>query len=92
MNELIRIADNKGRVILPGFANAAVILEAVNANEYRVRKAEVIAADDLRFPETEMPVALTRRDAERLAAALTKPPPPNAVAKRAAKRFRKRHG
>ena len=34
MSALIRIADSKGRISLPGFANATVILEAVSPNEY----------------------------------------------------------
>lgn len=89
---IIRVADDKGRVTLPGFANATVIVEAVSANEFRVRKAEVVPADDLRFPEEEMPVTLSQRDARRLLKALESPPPPNAAARRAAKRFRKHHG
>ena len=89
MSAIIRLADNKGRVCLPGFANAAVILEAVSANEYRVRKAEVIPADEMRFPEEQMPTPLSRRDASRFLQTLENPPPPNAAAKRAAKRFKK---
>ncbi len=92
MSELVRIADSKGRVLLPGFANAPVIVEAISRNEYRVRKAEVIPTDDLLFSEEAMPVVLSKRDARRLIAALDRPPSPNAAAKRAAKRFRKRHG
>lgn len=92
MKELIRIADNKGRLTFPGFANATVIIEPISANEYRVRKAEVIPADDLRFPEEDMPVVLSKRDAQRLVETLRNPPPPVPAAKRAAKRFRKRHG
>jgi hypothetical protein len=55
MSSFVRIADKKGRVSLPGFANATVILEAISPNEYRVRKAEVIPTDELRFlPEEAM--------------------------------------
>jgi uncharacterized protein DUF1778 len=92
MSALIRIADNKGRISLPGFANATVLLEAVGPNEYRVRKAEVIPADELRFSEEEMPVALSERDAKRLLEVLENSPAPNAAARRAAKRFKKHHG
>lgn len=92
MSSLVRIADSKGRVSLPGFANAAVILEAVSANEYRVRKAEVIPADDLQFPEEAMPVRLSKRDARKFLEVLQNPPPPNAAARRAVKRFRKQQG
>jgi hypothetical protein len=89
---LVRIADSKGRVTLPGFANATVILEPISANEYRLRKADVIPKDDLQFIEERMPIPLSKRDARRFAAALDTPPPPNAAARRAVKRFRKSHG
>ena len=92
MSTSIRIADSKGRVSLPGFANATVILESVSPNEYRVRKAEVIPADDLCFPEEEMPVRLSERDARKVVQAIEKPPRPNAAARRAAKRLKKDHG
>ena len=64
MATLVRIADNKGRISLPGFANATVILEAISPNEFRVRKAEVIPKDELRFPEEDMPLVLSERDAQ----------------------------
>ena len=86
---IIRVADGKGRVTLPGFANATVIVEAVGPNEYRVRKGEVIAKDDLHFSEEEMPIVLSERDARRLLDSLEQPPRPNAAARRAAKRIRK---
>jgi hypothetical protein len=92
MSALVRIADNKGRISLPGFANATVILEAVTANEYRVRKAELIPADDLRFSEEEMPVPLSKRAARQLLKDLENPPRPNAAARSAAKRFKKNYG
>jgi len=92
MATLVRIADNKGRISLPGFANATVILEAISPNEYRVRKAEVIPTDELRFPEEDMPLVLSERDARRLLDILENPPPPNAAARRAAKRFKKHYG
>jgi hypothetical protein len=92
MSVLVRIADNKGRISLPGFANATVILEAVTANEYRVRKAEVIPTDELQFPEEAMPVPLSKRAARQLLKDLENPPRPNAAARRAANRFQKHHG
>jgi uncharacterized protein (DUF1778 family) len=92
MSQTIRIADNKGRITLPGFANATVVLEAISANEYRVRKAEVIPADELRFPEEDMPIVLSKRDALAFVEALENPPAPNTAARRAAKRFKKHHG
>ena len=92
MSALIRIADNKGRISLPGFANATVVVEAISPNEYRVRKAEVIPTDELHFTEEEMPVVLSERDAKRFLEMVENPPPPNAAARRAAKRFKKHHG
>ena len=65
MSQLIRIADSKGRIILPGFANATVIIEALSENEYRLRKAKVIPEDELRFSEEDLPVSLSERDAQR---------------------------
>ena len=91
MATLVRIADNKGRICLPGFANATVILEAISANEYRVRKAEVIPTDDLRFEE-EAHVILSERDARRVLEILENPPPPNAALRKAVKRFKKQYG
>jgi hypothetical protein len=92
MSRTIRVADSKGRVTLPGFANAAVIVEAVSASEYRVRKAKVIPEDELHFSEQEQPVVLSVGDASRFLQALDKPPPPNPVARRAAQRAKKKHG
>jgi hypothetical protein len=92
VSEIIRIADSKGRVCLPGFANSAVVIEAVSENEYRVRKARVIPEDELRFPEEDLPLVLSERDAEIFVDALLNPPKPNAVARRAAKRFMKKYG
>jgi len=92
VNEIIRTADSKGRVALPGFANATLIIERVDDTEYRVRKAKVIPEKDLRFHEEDFPVDLSARDAANLAAVLEDPPAPNKAARRAAKRFTKRHG
>jgi hypothetical protein len=92
MSRTIRIADSKGRVSLPGFANATVIVEAIGDGEYLVRKAQVIPEDELRFSEEEMPIKLSERDAYRLLEMLENPPAPNAAARRAAKRFKKHYG
>ena len=85
MSEIIRIADSKGRVCLPGFANSPVVIEAVSENEYRVRKARVVPEDEYRFPEEDMPLVLSERDARSVVEALLNPPKPNAAARRAAK-------
>lgn len=92
MAEMYRTADSKGRIALPGFANAMLIIEKIDESEYRVRRAKVIAEKDLRFPEEEFPVPLSARDAARVAEALEAPPAPKAAARRAARRLRKHHG
>jgi hypothetical protein len=92
MSSIIRTADSKGRVSLPGFANATVIIEAVSENEFRIRRAEVIPADDLRFPEEDMPIQLSERDALKFLEFLADPPAPNEAARKAAKRFKKHYG
>lgn len=88
----IRTVDSKGRVALPGFANATVIVEAISDTEYRIRKARVIPEDELRFPEDEMLVRLTERETVQLLELLDNPPKPTAAARRAAKRYRKHYG
>jgi hypothetical protein len=92
MSRIIRTADGKGRVALPGFANATLVIERVNDSEYRVRKAQVIPEDELRFHEETFPLKLSAKDADHVADALEAPPVPNRAARRAAKRFLKDHG
>ena len=92
MKTLIRTADAKGRVALPGFANTTLIIEQVDDTEYRVRKAQVIPEKELRFHEESFPIQITERDAARLVQALAKPPLPNKAARRAAQRLRKNYG
>jgi hypothetical protein len=91
MKKFYRTADSKGRVALPGFANAMVIIERIDDNEYRVRFANAIAEKDLRFHEEDFPVELSARDAVGVVEALANPPGPNRAARRAAKKFRKKY-
>jgi Protein of unknown function (DUF1778) len=91
MSEVFRTADSKGRVSLPGFANSTVVIEAVSANEYRVRKARVIPEDELLFPEQENPRLLTEQAARQFLEMIQIPPKPNAALRRAVKRFKKNH-
>jgi uncharacterized protein (DUF1778 family) len=92
MAEMYRNADSKGRVALPGFANAMLIIEKIDDTEYRIRRAKVIAEKDLRFHEEDFPLELSLRDAASVLEALETPPPPNQAARRAAKRFKKHYG
>jgi hypothetical protein len=91
MTTAIRTADSKGRIVLPGFANATVIVEAISDSEYRVRKAIVIPEDEL-LPEDKMPIVLSERDAKKVLDMIENPPKPNAALQRAAKRFKKKYG
>ncbi len=92
VSEVIRTADSKGRVSLPGFANATVIIEGVSENEYRVRKAKAIPEDELRFAEEDLPLELSEHNARAVLETLLNPPKPNAAARRAAKRFMRKYG
>lgn len=89
MSTVTRVTDRKARVSLPAsFANATVILEIVSETEVRIRKAQVIAEDDLHFVEGEA-IVLTDADRDAFLDALDNPPPPNAVLKKAARKHRK---
>lgn len=77
-----RSTDAKGRVCLPkAFANATVIIEQVNENELRIRRARVIPEDEVRFSE-ETPIVLSDGERERFLHALDNPPKPNAALRR----------
>jgi hypothetical protein len=89
---MFRTADSKGRVALPGFANAMLIIEVVDETEYRVRKAQVIPEKDLQFQEEDYPVELSESDARQLLELFDNPPPANEVARRAGRRFMKDYG
>jgi len=92
MTQMYRTADSKGRVALPGFANAMLIIEKIDDTEYRVRRAKVIAEKDLHFLEEEFPLKLSTRDAASVVEAMENPPAPNQAARRAARRVQKHHG
>jgi hypothetical protein len=77
-----RSTDAKGRVSLPKtFANATVIIEQLNENELRIRKARVIPEDEFRFSE-EAPTVLSDQERQRFVNALDSPPKPNAALRR----------
>jgi hypothetical protein len=61
----IRTTDVKGRLVLPkSFANATVITEEVSDTELRVRRAKVVAEEDLPFAE-KLGSSLSDRDRDR---------------------------
>ena len=85
-----RTTDSKARLVLPkSFANSTVIIEQISDTEIRVRRAKVVAEDDLPFEE-ECDIKLSARDRERFVKALLKPPAPNAALKKAAARHKAR--
>ncbi len=89
----IRTTDKKGRLCLPrAFANATVLVEQVSDTELRIRKAQVIPEDEVRFEEEEPRAPLSDRDRDAFLALLENPPPPNEALRRAAAEYKKRYG
>lgn len=92
MHTETRTTDSKGRLMLPkSFANSTVIVEHVSETEIRVRRARVIAEDDLPFTE-EVCVPLSDRDRDRFLEILANPPAPTRALKSAANRHKVRRG
>jgi hypothetical protein len=87
-----RMTDKKARIILPkAFANSTVIVEQISDTEVRIRKAKVIPEDELPFEE-EVRTPLSDRDRDVFLSLLDNPPAPNEAFKKAAKKYRQRHG
>lgn len=87
-----RTTDAKARLVLPkAFANATVIIEQVSDTELRVRRAKVIAEDELAFAE-ESVAPLSDRDRERFLSLIRIPPDPTPALKKAASRHKARRG
>jgi hypothetical protein len=90
MAAMMRTTDPKARVSLPrGFANATVIIEQISDTELRIRKAQVIPTDEVRFAE-ESVVRLSDRDRDRFLALLDDPPPANPALRQAAAEYTRR--
>lgn len=87
-----RTTDSKARLVLPRtFANVTVIIEQISETELRVRRAKVVAEDDLAFAE-ESATPLSDRDRDRFLALIENPPVPTKALKIAASRPRARRG
>ena len=71
------------------FANATVIVEQLRETEVRIRRAKVIAEDELPFAE-ESVSPLSDQDRDQFLALLSKPPAANRALKKAAERHRAR--
>ena len=88
----VRTTDAKARVSLPkSFANATVIVEEISETEVRIRKAKVIAEDDIVFAE-EVRKPLSDRDRDLFLAMLENPPKANEALKKAIAKHKARHG
>jgi len=92
MHTETRTTDAKARLVLPkAFANATVIIEQVSDTELRVRRAKVIAEDELAFAE-EIAAPLSDHDRERFLSLIANPPAPTSALKKAAARHKARRG
>ena len=88
----VKHVDSKGRITIPGLANATVIVERVSQSEFRIKRAQVISESDLEFHEESFPIQLSERDARAYLYNLENPPKPNAAAIAAAKEFVRDYG
>ena len=92
MHTETRTTDSKARLVLPkSFANATVIVEQFSETEVRVRRAKIIAEDDLPFVE-ESTAPLSDRDRDHFLKLLANPPAPSPALKKAAARRKARRG
>lgn len=92
MHTETRTTDAKARLVLPkAFANATVIIEQVSDSEVRVRRAKVVAEDELPFAE-ESSAPLSDRDRDHFLQLLSSPPAPTPALKKAATRHKARRG
>lgn len=92
MHTETRTTDAKARLVLPkAFANATVIVEQVSETEVRVRRAKVVAEDELPYAE-ESAAPLSDRDRDRFLDMLANPPAPTPALKAAAARHKARRG
>lgn len=92
MQSETRTTDAKARLVLPkSFANATVIVEQLSETEVRVRRAKVVAEDDLPFTE-EAATPLSDRDRDHFLNLLATPPAPPPALKAAAARHKARRG
>lgn len=91
MQSETRTTDSKARLVLPkSFANATVIVEQVSDTEIRIKRAKVVAEDDLLFAE-ERTTNLSDIDRDLFLKMLSKPAIPNEALKTAAVRHKARN-
>jgi hypothetical protein len=87
-----RTTDAKARLVLPrSFANVTVIVEQISETEVRIRRAKVIAEDELPFAE-EASSSLSNRERDQFLELLANPPAADPALREAAARHRARRG
>ena len=90
MHTETRTTDSKARLVLPkSFANATVIVEQFSETEVRVRRAKIVADDELPFVK-ESTAPLSDRDRDHFLKLLPNPPAPLPALKKAAARRKAR--
>ncbi len=88
----VRTVDSKGRLLLPKeFANATVTVERLSDTEIRIRKAVVIAEDELPLMEDHLK-PLSDRDRDFFLNLLDNPPEPNRAMLAATALYEKKYG
>lgn len=86
MAPILRNTDPKGRISLPkSFAGVTVIIDQVSDTELRIRKAQVVPADEARFRE-QSAAPLSDRDRDRFLELLDAPPKPSRALREAVRR------
>lgn len=86
MATITRTTDSKARVCLPqSFADSTVIIEQVSDTEVRIRKAEVVSVNEVRFTE-EADRPLSDRDRDHFLSLLDNPPPATKPLKKTARK------
>jgi len=87
-----RTTDARGRLTLPkAFANSTVVIEQISDSELRIRKADAVPDDQIKFAE-ESRTPLSDRDRDRFLELLANPPKANKALKRAVAQHKARHG
>lgn len=86
------MVDSKSRLLLPKeYANATVTVDIVSDNEIRIQKAVIIAQADFPFVEEGLK-PLSNRARDRFLELLDNPPEPTSAFRKAAAKYKKRHG
>ena len=86
----MRTTDQRGRVSLPkDFANCTVLIDRISETELRIRKAQVLPIDEIRFYE-DFVRPFSERDRDAFLAMLDNPRRANKAFRGAAARHKRR--